>query len=83
MAQTVAGIIGGRIYLASHALGLGATGLTFFDDAVVEFFGPHSAGQETVFVVPMGIPHQDNRVRPFRSRLAVSLDSRARGAGQT
>ena len=82
MAQTVAGIIGGRIYLASHALGLGATGLTFFDDAVVEFFGPHSAGQEAVFVVPMGVPHQDNRVRPFRSRLAVSLDSRARGAGQ-
>ena len=82
MAQTVAGIIGGRIYLASHALGLGATGLTFFDDAVVEFFGPHSDGQEAVFVVPMGLPHQDNRVRPFRSRLAVSLDSRARGAGQ-
>ena len=82
MAQTVGGIIGGRIYLASHALGLGATGLTFYDDAVVEFFGPHSAGQEAVFVVPIGVPHQDNRVRPFRSRLAVSLDSRARGAGQ-
>ena len=82
MAQTVAGIIGGRIYLASHALGLGATGLTFYDDTVVEFFGPHSAGQEAVFVVPMGVPHADNRVRPFRSRLAVSLDSRARGAGQ-
>ena len=82
MAQTVAGIIGGRIYLASHALGLGATGLTFYDDSVVEFFGPHSAGQEAMFVVPMGVPHSDNRVRPFRSRLAVSLDSRARGAGQ-
>ncbi len=82
MAQTVAGIIGGRIYLATHALGLGATGLTFFDDAVVEFFGPHATGQEAVFVVPMGVPHQDNRVRPFRSRLAVSLDARARGAGQ-
>ena len=82
MAQTVAGIIGGRIYLASHALGLGATGLTFYDDSVVQFFGPHSAGQEAVFVVPMGVPHSDNRVRPFRSRLAVSLDSRARGAGQ-
>ena len=82
MAQTVAGIIGGRLYLASHALGLGATGLTFYDDAVVEFFGPHSAGQEAVFVVPIGVPHRNNRVRPFRSQLAVSLDSRARGAGQ-
>ena len=82
MAQTIAGIIGGRIYLASHAAGLGATGLTFFDDAVAEFFSPHANGQEAVFVVPMGVPHADNRVRPFRSRLAVSLDARARGAGQ-
>ena len=82
MAQTIAGIIGGRIYLASHATGLGATGLTFFDDAVAEFFSPHANGQEAVFVVPIGVPHADNRVRPFRSRLAVSLDARARGAGQ-
>ena len=82
MAQTVAGIIGGRIYLASHGAGLGATGLTFFDDAVAEFFSPHANGQEAVFVTPIGVPHADNRVRPFRSRLAVSLDARARGAGQ-
>ena len=82
MAQTIAGIIGGRIYLASHASGLGATGLTFFDDAVADFFAPHANGQETVFVVPIGVPHADNRVRPFRSRVAVSLDARARGAGQ-
>ncbi len=82
MAQTIAGIIGGRIYLASHATGLGATGLTFFDDAVAEFFSPHAQGQEAVFVVPIGVPHANNRVRPFRSRLAVSLDARARGAGQ-
>ena len=82
MAQTIAGIIGGRIYLASHSLGLGATGLTFFDDAVAEFFAPHANGQDTVFVVPVGAPHAVNRVRPFRSRLAVSLDAQARGAGQ-
>ena len=82
MAQTVAGIIGGRIYLAAHALGLGATGLTFFDDAVAAFFAPHFSGRDAVFVVPVGVPHPVNRVRPFRSRLAVSLDARARGAGQ-
>ena len=82
MAQTLAGIIGGRIYLASHSLGLGATGLTFYDDTVGDFFLPHSEGQDAVFVVPIGVPHADNRVRPFRSRLAVSLDARARGAGQ-
>ncbi len=80
--QTAAGIIGGRLYLGMHALGLGATGLTFYDDSVVEFFSPHAAGQSAVFVVPMGAPDRPNRVRPFRSQIAVSLDSRARGAGQ-
>ena len=82
MVQTLAGIIGGRLYLGMHALGLGATGLTFFDDSVTEFFAPHAGGQETVFVVPMGVPHDSNRVRPFRSQIAVSLDAKARGAGQ-
>ena len=82
MAQTLAGIIGGRIYLASHSLGLGATGLTFYDNAVTEFLSPHAAGQDALFVVPLGVPHPDNRVRPFRSRTAVGLDARARGAGQ-
>ncbi len=81
-AQTIAGIIGGRLYLGMHALGLGATGLTFYDDSVTEFFSPHAAGQSAVFVVPMGVPGSPNRVRPFRSQVAVSLDSRARGAGQ-
>src|SRR5262249_60705062 len=31
-AQLAAAIAGGRTYLAAYALGLGATGLTFFDD---------------------------------------------------
>lgn len=82
MAQTVAGIIGGRLYLGMHALGYGATGLTFFDDSVTEFFSPHAAGKSAVFVVPMGVQGSPNRVRPFRSQVAVNLDSRARGAGQ-
>ena len=82
VAQTVAGVIGGRLYLGMHSLGLGATGLTFYDDSVAEFFSPHAAGQSAVFVVPMGVPGTPNRVRPFRSQIAVSLDARARGAGQ-
>src|SRR6266436_2244406 len=39
--QLEAGAIGGRIYLAAYAQHLGATGLTFFDDDVVNFFSPH------------------------------------------
>ena len=81
--QTAAGLLGGRLYLGVHSVGMGATGLTFYDDTVIDFFSPHANGQDAVFVVPMGVPHERNRVRPFRSRTAVGLDARARGAGQT
>ena len=37
-AQLEAGVVAGRMYLAAYAHGLGATGLTFYDDAVTEFF---------------------------------------------
>ena len=81
-AQLEAGILGGRLYLASYALGLGASGITFFDDEVVEFFSPHSDGKDVMFVVTLGLTAEENRVRPFRSRVAVKLDALARGAGQ-
>jgi len=41
-AQLEASITGGRFYLASYAQKLGATGLTFYDDSVTEFFSPHA-----------------------------------------
>lgn len=37
-AQLNAGIVGGRLYLCSYACGIGATGLTFYDDEVRSFF---------------------------------------------
>ena len=80
-AQLEAGILGGRIYLCAHALGLGATGMTFYDDDVTEFFSPHAAGKSLMFLVALGKTHANNRVRPFRSRIGVLLDSLARGAG--
>ncbi len=43
--QLEAGILGGKIYLAAYAQHLGATGLTFYDDDVVEFFLPHAKGK--------------------------------------
>jgi SagB-type dehydrogenase family enzyme len=49
-----AGLIGGRLYLGAYGQGFGATGLTFYDGAVVGFFAPHAAGKDAVFVTALG-----------------------------
>ena len=54
--QFEAGIIAGKIYLAAYALGLGASGSTFFDDAVTEFFSPHASNKNCMIAVGAGIP---------------------------
>jgi SagB-type dehydrogenase family enzyme len=54
--QFEAGIIAGKIYLAAYALGLGASGSTFFDNAVTEFFSPHASNRSTMITVGVGIP---------------------------
>lgn len=56
LAQMEAGITGGKLYLSAYALGRGATGLTFFDDDVINYFLPHAAGMEAIFVVALGVP---------------------------
>jgi SagB-type dehydrogenase family enzyme len=60
-AQLEGAIIGGKLYLAAYALGLGATGLTFFDDDVTEFFSPHAAGKGVMFLVAAGVPARNRR----------------------
>jgi len=54
--QLEAGTIGGRIYLAAYAHHLGATGLTFFDDDVTNFFSPHAKGKSAIFLLAIGKP---------------------------
>jgi SagB-type dehydrogenase family enzyme len=54
--QLEAGVIGGRTYLSAYAQGLGATGLTFFDDDVIDFFSPHATGKAAIFLVAVGKP---------------------------
>ncbi|HEU5320672.1 MAG TPA: nitroreductase family protein, partial [Methylomirabilota bacterium] len=49
-----AGLAGGRAYLAAYALGFGASGLTFYDGHVVDFFSPHAAGKDALFVTALG-----------------------------
>ncbi len=52
--QLEAGILGGKLYLAAYAQHLGATGLTFFDDDVTQFFSPHAEGKSAIFLVALG-----------------------------
>jgi SagB-type dehydrogenase family enzyme len=53
-AQLDAAIMGGKLYLAAYARGLGASGLTFFDDDVTDFFSPHAAGKSVMFLIALG-----------------------------
>ena len=56
-AQLEAAVTAGRLYLAAYAhRDLGATGLTFYDDAVTEFFSPRAAGQTPTFLWTLGRP---------------------------
>jgi SagB-type dehydrogenase family enzyme len=54
VAQLEASIMGGRLYLAAYALGLAASGLTFYDDAVTAFFSPHAQGKGVMFLMTLG-----------------------------
>ncbi|MGE0130922.1 MAG: SagB/ThcOx family dehydrogenase [Blastocatellales bacterium] len=53
-AQLESGIIGGKMYLTAYAQGFGASGLTFYDDDVIEFFSPHAEGKSAIFHVAIG-----------------------------
>jgi SagB-type dehydrogenase family enzyme len=54
--QLEAGVIGGKTYLAAYAQHLGATGLTFFDDDVIQFFSPHAKDKSAIFLLAIGKP---------------------------
>jgi SagB-type dehydrogenase family enzyme len=67
--QMEAGIIAGKIYLLSYASGLGASGSTFYDNEVIEFFSPHAKQKETLIAIGVGIPSYQSkpgRVLPVR-----------------
>jgi SagB-type dehydrogenase family enzyme len=60
--QLEAGAIGGKIYLAAYAQRLGATGLTFFDDDVTNFFSPHAQGKSAIFLLAIGNARTESNV---------------------
>ena len=41
---------------AAYAQRLGATGLTFFDDDVINFFSPQAKGKSAIFFLAIGEP---------------------------
>ncbi|SRR5579885_14008 len=53
-AQIDASITAGKMYLAAYAMKIGATGLTFYDDEVTEFFSPHANNKSVMFMLAVG-----------------------------
>jgi SagB-type dehydrogenase family enzyme len=53
-AQLEAGIVSGKLYLAAYAQRVSATGLTFYDDEVIQFFSPHAQGKSAIMLVAIG-----------------------------
>lgn len=53
VAQLEAGVVSGRLALCAFALDLGATGLTFFDDAVASYFATTA---QPMLVTSVGVP---------------------------
>jgi SagB-type dehydrogenase family enzyme len=56
LAQLGGALVAGKMYLAAYALGLGATGLTFYDGSVTDAFSPHAAGKRAMFLIAVGVP---------------------------
>ncbi|HET7874130.1 MAG TPA: SagB/ThcOx family dehydrogenase [Methylomirabilota bacterium] len=71
LANLEAGLRGGRLYLAAYAQRFGASGLTFYDREVVEFFSPHAAGKDALFVTALGRAVRE----PSRSPATVGIRS--------
>jgi SagB-type dehydrogenase family enzyme len=61
-AQLEAGIRAGRLYLGAYAQGLGATGLTFYDDEVTEFLAP-GTDESPMLCVAVGIDARRPKLR--------------------
>jgi SagB-type dehydrogenase family enzyme len=61
LAQMEAAIMAGWGYLAAYALGIGATGLTFFDEAVEESLRVTDKGLKVMFLLTVGVPRTKPR----------------------
>ena len=64
VAQLEAALVGAKLQLVAHALGLGAVGSTAYDDEVTAYFSPHAANKSFMFIAVSGI-----RRRPSKSEV--------------
>ena len=70
VAQLQAAVAAGKLYLGAYAQCLGASGITFYDDAVSEFFGaPRWSPMLAVVLGPEGTRRSIIRCREERTRL--------------
>jgi len=67
--QMESGIIAGKLYLLSYAFGIGASGSTFYDDEVTDFFSYHDGPKATMIAIGIGIP-------PYKSKSGEVLPLR-------
>ncbi len=72
-AQFEGGIRAGKIYLSSYALGIGASGSTFYDDATTDFFSPHTGGKSVMIVVGIGVPAYRARTGGILPQMSAKL----------
>ena len=61
LAQMEAAVMAGWGYLAAYALGIGASGLTFYDELVEDFLEVSGEGLKVMFLLAVGIPAKDHR----------------------
>ena len=71
-AQFEAGVIAGKVYLSAYSLSMGASGSTFYDDAVTEFFSPHAKDKSTMMAVGVGIPAYKAKSGKVLPQMSVS-----------
>jgi hypothetical protein len=70
--QLEGGILGGKLHLAAYAQRLGATGLTFYDNAVTYFFFPHGEGNSAILLVAVGDSGKQTPLAKLAGAMAAS-----------
>jgi len=72
-AQLAAGIVDGRLHLAAYGLGIGASGMTFFDSEIEDLLGEPLGG---LLITCVGLPAAARRKARAGERTAFAIPNR-------